>query len=117
MGQVVPDNISQHKHMSGAGGFVDFVRGATASKGGISIVAMPATAAGGKASRIVPEFDAGRPITLTRFESFYIVTEYGVAKMRGNCLMTRARQLIEISHPDFRDEMKEYYEKRFGEKY
>lgn len=117
MGQVVADNISQYKHMSGAGGFIDFVRGATASKGGISIVAMPSTAAGGKASRIVPEFDAGRPITLTRFESFYIVTEYGIAKMRGNCLRTRARQLIEISHPDFRDEMKEYYEKRFGEKY
>jgi 4-hydroxybutyrate CoA-transferase len=117
MGQVVADNISQYKHMSGAGGFVDFVRGATASRGGISIVAMPATAAGGKASRIVPEFGAGRPITLTRFESFYIVTEFGIAKMRGNDLRTRARQLIEISHPDFRDEMREYYEKRFGEKY
>ena len=117
MGQVIADNISKSKHMSGAGGFVDFVRGATASKGGISIVAMPSTAAGGKASRIVPEFEAGRPITLTRFESFYIVTEYGIAKMRGNDLRKRARSLIEISHPDFRDEMKEYYEKRFGEKY
>ncbi len=116
-GQIVADNISQYKHMSGAGGFVDFVRGATASKGGVSIVAMPSTAAGGKASRIVPEFDAGRPITLTRFESFYVVTEYGIARMRGNHLRERARQLIEISHPDFRDEMKEYYEKRFNEKY
>lgn len=117
MGQVVADNISQYKPISGAGGFVDFVRGATASQGGISIIAMPSTAAGGKASRIVPEFDAGRPITLTRFESFYIVTEFGIAQMRGRHLRDRARALIEISHPDFRDEMKEFYEKRFQEKY
>lgn len=117
MGQVVADNISQHKQISGAGGFVDFVRGATASKGGVSIVAMPSTAAGGKASRIEMEFAAGRPITLTRFESFYIVTEYGIAQMRGNTLRERARQLIAISHPDFRDAMKEFYEKRFNEKF
>ena len=74
-------------------------------------------AAGGKASRIETMFEAGRPITLTRFESFYIVTEYGIAKMRGISLRQRARNLIEIAHPDFRDEMKEFFEKRFGEKY
>jgi 4-hydroxybutyrate CoA-transferase len=117
MGQVVAENLDATHQISGAGGFVDFVRGATISKGGISIVAMPSTAAGGKASRIEMMFAAGRPITLTRFESFYIVTEYGIAQMRGNSLRTRARQLIEIAHPNFRDEMKEFYEKRFGEKY
>lgn len=117
MGQIVADNIDQIRQMSGAGGFVDFVRGATASKNGISIVAMPSTAAGGAASRIVTELDKGRPITLTRFESFYVVTEYGIALLRGQNLRQRARALIEISHPNFRDEMKAFYEERFQEKY
>lgn len=117
MGQIVADNIDQVRQMSGAGGFVDFVRGATASKNGISIVAMPSTAAGGKVSRIVPEYEKGRPITLSRFESFYVVTEYGIALLRGKNLRQRARALIEISHPNFRDEMKAFYEERFQEKY
>lgn len=117
MGQIVADNVSKTRHQSGAGGFVDFVRGATSSKGGISMVALPSTAMGGKASRIVPELDAGRPVTLSRFESFYIVTEYGAALMRGQNLRQRARNLIGISHPDFRDEMIEYYEKRFNDKF
>ena len=117
MGQIVADNISSVRQLSGAGGFVDFVRGSTASKNGISVVAIPSTAAGGKASRIVSEFEQGRPVTLTRFESFYVVTEYGIALLRGKSLRQRARALIEISHPDFRDEMKEFYERRFSEKY
>ena len=117
MGQIVADNINQVRQLSGAGGFVDFVRGATASKNGISVVAMPSTAAGGKASRIVSEYEKGRPITLTRFESFYVVTEYGIALLRGKSLRQRARALIEISHPDFRDEMKAFYEERFMENY
>lgn len=117
MGQIVADNLSATRQFSGAGGFVDFVRGATNSKGGISIVAMPSTAAGGKASRIEMMFEAGRPITLSRFESFYVVTEFGVALLRGKSLRQRARALIEIAHPDFRDEMREFYEKRFNEKY
>ncbi len=117
MGQIVADNIDQVRQMSGAGGFVDFVRGATASKNGISVVAMPSTAAGGKVSRVVSEYEKGRPITLTRFESFYVVTEYGVAMLRGRSLRQRARALIEIAHPDFRDEMKSFYEERFMEKF
>ncbi len=116
-GQVVADNVNEVRQYSGAGGFVDFVRGASFSKGGRSIIAMPSTAAGGKASRIVPEFEAGRPITLSRFDVDYIVTEYGVAPLRGKNWRERSRSLIEIAHPDFRDGMKEKYEKRFLEKY
>jgi 4-hydroxybutyrate CoA-transferase len=115
-GQVVAHNISRDRVISGAGGFVDFVRGSSASKGGISIIAMPSTGAGGKASRIEKEFLAGRPVTLTSFESHYIVTEYGVANMRGTDLRNRAQQLINIAHPDFRDELREYYELKFREK-
>ena len=60
IGQVAADAISADKIFSGAGGFVDFVRGASFSKGGKSIIAMPSTAMGGKASRIVDQFEAGR---------------------------------------------------------
>lgn len=77
IGQVAADAISADKIFSGAGGFVDFVRGASFSKGGKSIIAMPSTAMGGKASRIVDQFEAGRPVTLSRFETHYVVTEYG----------------------------------------
>ena len=117
IGQVAADSISADKIFSGAGGFVDFVRGASFSKGGKSIIAMPSTAMGGKASRIVEQFDAGRPITLSRFETHYVVTEYGIAQLRGQTLRQRARALIEIAHPDFRDELKEAYERKFKEAY
>ena len=82
-----------------------------------SIIAMPSTAMGGKMSRIVDQFDAGRPVTLSRFETHYIVTEYGIANLRGRTLRERARSLIEITHPDFRDGLKEVYERRFKEAY
>lgn len=117
IGQVAADSISAEKIFSGAGGFVDFVRGASFSKGGKSIIAMPSTAMGGKMSRIVDQFDAGRPVTLSRFETHYIVTEYGIANLRGRTLRERARSLIEITHPDFRDGLKEVYERRFKEAY
>ena len=78
---------------------------------------MPSTAMGGKASRIVEQFDSGRPITLSRFETHYVVTEYGIAQLRGQPLRQRARALIEIAHPDFRDELKEAYERKFQEAY
>lgn len=117
MGQVCADTIGAKQHHSGAGGFVDFIRGASFSKNGISIIAMPSTAAGGTASRIVPQFEAGRPVTLSRFESHYIVTEYGIANMRGKTIRQRARNLIEISHPAFRDQLKAAFEENFRQAY
>ncbi len=113
MGQVCADSMSAQRHHSGAGGFVDFVRGASLSKGGISIIAMPSTAAGGTVSRISAQFEAGRPVTLSRFESHYIVTEYGIANMRGKSLRQRARSLIEIAHPKFRDGLREDFAAMF----
>lgn len=117
IGQVAADAISADKIFSGAGGFVDFVRGASFSKGGKSIIAMPSTAMGGKASRIVDQFEAGRPVTLSRFETHYVVTEYGIAQLRGKTLRQRAQALIAIAHPSFRDQLKEAYERRFKEPY
>lgn len=117
LGQVDADSVSASRLFSGAGGFVDFVRGASFSRGGKSIVAMPSTAAGGKASRIVSQFDAGCPITLSRYETHYVVTEYGVAQLRGRSIRQRAHALIEIAHPDFRDGLKQAYEEKFREAY
>lgn len=111
MGQVASESIGL-KQISGVGGQVDFVRGASASKGGVSIMAMPATVKG-KFSKIVPLLDEGAAVTTGRNDVDYVVTEYGVAALRGLTLRQRARNLIAVAHPDFRDDLKAEYEKRF----
>lgn len=114
-GQVVADTIGI-KQFSGVGGQVDFVRGATMSKGGKSIIAMPSTARNNTVSRIVPTIDENSAVTTTRNDVNYIVTEYGVAQLKGKTMKERARELIKIAHPDFRDELCSVFENRFGEK-
>ena len=115
MGQVASETLGL-KQFSGTGVQVDFVRGAALSKGGISIMAMPSTAAKGKASRIVPLLAEGAAVTTPRNDVDYIVTEYGIAKMKGKTLRERAQNLIAIAHPDFRAGLEEAFEKRFGTK-
>lgn len=112
MGQVAAETIG-YTQISGTGGQVDFVRGAALSKGGRSIIAMPSTAAGGTVSRIVPVLDEGAAVTTSRNDVDYIVTEYGIAHLKGHTLKERARALIAIAHPDFRKPLIEAYEKRF----
>jgi 4-hydroxybutyrate CoA-transferase len=90
---------------SGIGGQVDFVRGANRSKGGKPIIALPSTAKGGTVSKIVSRLDPGAPVTTSRYDSRIIVTEYGIADLYGLNLRQRARALIEIAHPDFREEL------------
>jgi 4-hydroxybutyrate CoA-transferase len=102
MGQVNAEMIGSNQ-FSGVGGQVDFIRGASRSKNGKSIIALPSTAAGGRISRIVFELDRGAAVTTSRNDVHYIVTEYGVANLRGKSLRERAKALIAISHPDFRD--------------
>ncbi|HHY90173.1 MAG TPA: acetyl-CoA hydrolase/transferase family protein [Clostridiales bacterium] len=112
MGQVASESIGL-KQFSGVGGQVDFVRGASIAKDGKSIIAMPSTASQGKISRIVPFLDEGSAVTTSRNDVHYVVTEYGIAELRGKTLKQRARALIEIAHPDFRDQLIEEYERRF----
>ncbi|MHB1126703.1 MAG: acetyl-CoA hydrolase/transferase family protein [Bacillota bacterium] len=90
---------------SGTGGQVDFIRGATASPGGKAILALPSTAANGTISRIVPTFKEGTPVTTTKADIHYVVTEYGIANLRGKTLRERQHALIAIAHPDFREEL------------
>lgn len=114
MGQVVSDTIGLSQ-FSGVGGQVDFVRGATMSKGGRSVIAMPSTAKGGAVSRIVPVITEYSAVTTTRNDVNYIVTEFGIAQLKGKTMKERARALIGIAHPDFREELGKVFFERFGE--
>lgn len=116
MGQVCSESIGD-KQISGVGGQVDFVRGAMMAKGGKSIIAMPSTAGRGKVSRIVSRLDDGATVTTSRNDVDYIVTEYGIARLRGKTLRDRAKALINIAHPDFRTELIESFEKKFNTKF
>ncbi len=104
MGQVNAEMIGS-RQFSGIGGQVDFVRGASRSPGGKSIIALPSTAAGGKISRIRCELDRGAAVSTSRNDVHYVVTECGIAELRGKSLQERAKALIAISHPGFRDQL------------
>lgn len=91
------------RQYSGAGGQLDFVRGANASSGGISIIACRSTARDGTVSRIVPHLDG--PVTTPRNDVRWIVTEYGAVNLHGKTMQERAAALIGIAHPKFRDEL------------
>lgn len=115
-GQVVAGTMG-HKIFSGVGGQVDFVRGAALAKGGVSIIAFPSTAGKGKVSKITPDITPGSIVTTTNHDVDYIVTEFGIAKLRGKTLKGRAEALISIAHPDFHEELINAYEERFQTKF
>ena len=110
-GQVCAESVGT-KHMSGSGGQVDYVRGACQSKGGKSFIAFTSTAKGGAISKIKSTLTPGAVVTTSKNDVDYIVTEYGVAHLRGEPLSRRAQQLIAIAHPNFRDELRFEAKKR-----
>jgi 4-hydroxybutyrate CoA-transferase len=101
-GQVSADSIGRSIY-SGFGGQLDFIRGAARSRGGKPIIALPSTAKGGTVSRLVEVLDPGAGVVTTRADVHYVVTEYGIANLFGKSLCERAKQLIAIAHPDFRE--------------
>ena len=103
-GQVCADSVGPLIY-SGVGGQVDFIRGAARSKGGLPIIAFLSTAKNGTVSRIVPMLYEGSGVVTTRNDVHYVVTEYGVASLYGKSVRERARELINIAHPKFRDEL------------
>jgi len=107
-GQVCADSMG-HKIFSGIGGQMDFIRGASLSKGGKPIIALPATAAKGKVSRIAFELKPGAGVVTTRGHVHWVVTEYGRVNLFGKSLRERAQDLISIAHPDFRGELKKQF--------
>jgi acetyl-CoA hydrolase len=106
-GQVCADSIGSQFY-SGVGGQLDFVRGAARSKGGKTFIALPSTAKGGTVSRIVPMLKSGAGVTTTRNDVHFVATEYGVADLYGRSISERTMALINIAHPDFRDELMAY---------
>jgi 4-hydroxybutyrate CoA-transferase len=114
-GQGASESIG-YKQFSGTGGQADFIRGAAWSKGGRSILAFHSTASGDKISRIVPHLDEGAVVTTTRSDIHYVVTEYGIADLRGKSVPARAKALITIAHPDFRSELKKEFQRIYNRK-
>jgi len=105
-GQVCADSLGTYFY-SGIGGQVDFIRGASRSKEGRPIIALPSTAAGGKISRISPVLSPGAGVVTSRGDVHYVVTEYGIANLHGKTIRERAMALIHIAHPDHRESLME----------
>lgn len=120
-GQVASDMIGR-RQFSGAGGQVDFIRGVNMAldRKGISIIAIPSAVLcsdGTMISKIVGDLPAGTAVTTTRQDVDYIVTEYGIARMRGQPVRDRARALIRIAHPNFREMLIEDFFQKFHTRY
>jgi 4-hydroxybutyrate CoA-transferase len=113
MGQVAATTLGPMQY-SGVGGQVDFVRGASRSRGGRSIIALPSTASKGTQSRIVACLQPGSAVTTSRYDVDYVATEFGIAALRGKTLRQRCETLIEIAHPDFRDQLRDDCRKLYG---
>ena len=103
-GQVCSDSLG-YRFYSGLGGQADFIRGANMSKGGKAITVLPSTAKKGKVTRIKPLLSKGAGVVLTRGDVNYVVTEYGVAALKGKAIKERALSLINIAFPKFRNEL------------
>ncbi len=112
MGQINSEAIG-NRTISGVGGQFDFARGAARSKGGKFVIGLPSTARDGKISRIVPQISLGAPVTVPRHDVDYVVTEFGVAHLRGKPLIKRAESLINIAHPDFRKQIADGFRQIF----
>ncbi len=103
-GQVNAESIGP-RQLAGIGGQFDFVLGATRAPGGLAVIALPSTGRGGAVSRIVPCLQTGGSVTTPRYLADCIVTEHGVAALRGRSVGERARGLIAVAHPRFREEL------------
>jgi len=106
IGQCNAESI-EGAQFSGTGGQLDFVRGAYYSKGGKAILAFYSTAKKGTVSRIVPrlQYEEGATVTTPRMDVHYLVTEYGMVKLKGKSTEEIAKSIISIAHPDFRDDL------------
>jgi acyl-CoA hydrolase/GNAT superfamily N-acetyltransferase len=110
-GQVCSDSMG-YLFYSGIGDQVDFLRGSAMSKGGFSIIALPSTAQKGIVSRIVPHLSEGAGVATTRGDVNFVITEYGIAELKGKGIYQRVMELAQIAHPKFREELIEVAKKR-----
>ncbi len=110
-GQICADTIGAYQY-SGVGGQMDFIRGASLSKGGKPIIALPSRTKKG-ISKIVPQLKNGAGVTTTRAHAHYIATEFGVVDLFGKTLKQRAKALINIAHPDDKESLNKELYNRF----
>lgn len=103
-GQVCSDSVGR-LFFSGTGDQTNFIRGATLSKGGLSVIALPSTAKKGTVSRIVASLSRGAGVATLRADVNFVVTEYGIAQLKGKSIQQRVIELCQIAHPDFREEL------------
>jgi 4-hydroxybutyrate CoA-transferase len=103
-GQVCADSIGP-RFYSGIGGQLDFIRGAARAPGGLPIIALPSTAAGGTLSRITAELTPGAGVVTSRGDVYFVVTEHGVASLHGRTVRDRAQALLEVADPAFREDL------------
>ena len=106
LGQCGSESLG-HLPYSGTGGQSDFVRAANRSRGGKAFIVVPSTAKDGTVSRIAPTLTPGTHVTTSKNDINYVVTEYGVAQLRGKSAKQRCEALIGIAHPDFRPQLRE----------
>ncbi len=106
LGQCGSESLG-HRPYSGTGGQSDFVRGANRSRGGKAFIVLPSTAKDDSITRIVPVLSPGTHVSTSKNDINYVVTEFGVAQLRGKSAKQRAQELISIAHPDFRAELTE----------
>jgi acyl-CoA hydrolase len=114
-GQVCADSLGT-KHYSGVGGQIDFVYGASRSKGGKAIIAMPSVTNKG-VSKIAPTLMNGAGVVTTRYHIHWFVTEYGAVNLYGRSFQERARLLISIAHPSHQEALDKAAFERFGSHY
>lgn len=114
-GQVCADTLGYQQY-SGVGGQVDFVRASSISSGGKSIIALPSTNKQKTITRIVSKLNEGACVTTSRNDVHYIVTEYGIADLRGKTVQQRAKTLIDIAHPNFQSQLKKDFNSIFNHK-
>ncbi len=110
-GQVCTDSLG-YMFFSGIGDQVDFFRGSAMSKGGFPIIALPATAQNGNISRIVSHLSEGAGVATTRGDINFVITEYGIAELKGKGIYQRVMELAQIAHPKFRDNLIKVAKKR-----
>ena len=106
LGQCGSESLG-HLPYSGTGGQVDFVRAANRSRGGKAFMVLPSTAKDDSLTRIVPVLSPGTHVTTSKNDINYVVTEFGVAQLRGKSAKQRAQEMIAIAHPAFRAELTE----------
>ena len=102
-GQVCADSIGT-RFYSGVGGQMDFIRGASLSEGGKPIIALPSSTSRGQ-TKIVPTLKNGAGVVTTRAHVHYVVTEWGIADLYGKSIKQRIKSMIDIAHPDHREEI------------